>query len=52
MDAEATIKCKAKEKSDLSLAWDALQQWADKGRKVTVDGDPDIKSRKDAIAII
>ena len=52
MDAEAIQKCKAKEKSDLTLARDAFQHWVDKGRKVTLDGHPDIKTKKDAITFI
>ena len=45
MNAEATQKHKAKEKLDLSLAWDAFQQWVNKGRMVMVDGDPYIKTK-------
>jgi len=45
-------KRQAKAKLDLSSARDAYKQWEDKGRKQTVNGDPDIKSKKDAIAII
>ena len=41
-----------KAKLDLSIAWGAYKRWENKGRKQTVDGDPDIKSKKDAIAII
>ena len=51
-EADAAQKRKDKEKSDLSSARDAYKRWDDKGRKVTVDGAPDIKSKKDAIAII
>ncbi len=51
-NAEAIQKHKAKEKSDLALAWVAFQHWVDKGKKVTVDSDPNIKTKKDAIAII
>jgi hypothetical protein len=52
MDAEAIQKCKAKEKSDLTLARDAFQCWVDKGRKVTLDGHLDIKTKKDVITFI
>ena len=51
-EADAVQKHEAKAKSDLSSARDAYRRWEDKGRKQTVDGDPDIKSKKDAIAII
>ena len=49
---EGIEKRKTKEKSDRSHARAAYQRWVDKGRKVTLDGDPDIKTKKDAIAII
>ena len=52
MDAEAIQKCKANEKSDLTLARDAFQCWVDKGRKVTLDGHLDIKTKKDVITFI
>ena len=51
-EADAVRKRQEKAKSDLSSARDAYKRWEDKGRKQTVDGDPDIKSKKDAIAII
>ena len=50
--AEAIQKRKAKEKSDLALARGAFQRWVNKGRMATADSDPDIKTKKDAIAII
>jgi len=45
-------KRKAKEKWDQSNARAAFRKWVDQGRKETKDRDPDIKSKKDAIAII
>ena len=52
MDAEAIQKRKAKEKSDLTLDRVAFQHWVNKGRKVTLDGHPDIKTKKEAIIFI
>ena len=51
-EADAVRKRQDKAKSGLSSAQDAYKRWEDKGREQTVDGDPDIKSKKDAIAII
>ena len=45
-------KRKAKERLDRSNARAAFRKWVDQGRKETEDRDPDIKSKKDAIAII
>jgi len=45
-------KRKAKERLDRLNARAAFRKWVDQGRKETEDRDPDIKSKKDAIAII
>jgi hypothetical protein len=45
-------KRKAKERLDRSNARAAFRKWVDQGRKETEDREPDIKSKKDAIAII
>ncbi len=42
---EGIEKRKTKEKSDCSHARAAFWRWVDKGRKVTLDGDPDIKTK-------